>query len=351
MSQAYLDFIKYCLHQDSEIPKESEKIGWWGFMTFCNRQNVLGIVLDGMDRSQLSVPSNIVLEWFSYVENIKAQNKLIDKRSVDISRIFKEKGYRSCILKGQANALYYPNPELRSPGDIDIWVEGNEVEIIKIILKDCPDAHYSIHHIKFPVFDDVPIEVHYRPVYMSNWFKNKKLQNFIRNKEIEQFDHQVKLNDSTVGGLTNDFNLVFQMLHMYNHFFTSRNNLKQMIDYYYLLKKSFFEKTDTGEVMDLLDDLGVKRYAAGVMWIQKEVLGIEDNCLLLKPNSKYGRVILSEMLTFGTRAESSNLSLVIHQFVGNMRLIPYFPSEVLINPLFLIWHQWWKFKTRWAINK
>ena len=138
---------------------------------------------------------------------------------------------------------------------------------------------------------------------------------------------------------------------MSSRHYTSRNNLKQMIDYYYLLKKSFFEKTDTGEVMDLLDDLGVKRYAAGVMWIQKEVLGIEDNCLLLKPNSKYGRVILSEMLTFGTRAESSNLSLVIHQFVGNMRLIPYFPSEVLINPLFLIWHQWWKFKTRWAINK
>lgn len=351
MSQAYLDFIKYCLHQDSEIPIESEKIGWGGFMTFCNRQNVLGIVLDGMDRSQLSVPSNIVLEWFSYVENIKAQNKLIDKRSVDISRIFKEKGYRSCILKGQANALYYPNPELRSPGDIDIWVEGNEVEIIKIILKDCPDAHYSIHHIKFPVFNDVSVEVHYRPVYMSNWFKDKILQKYIRKKEMEQFDYLEKMSDSTFGTLTNDFNLVFQMLHMYNHFFTSRNNLKQMMDYYYLLKKSFFEKTDTGEVMDLLDDLGVKRYAAGVMWIQKEVLGIEDNCLLLKPNSKYGRVILSEMLTFGTKAESSNLSLVIHQFVGNMRLIPYFPSEVLINPLFLIWHQWWKLKTKMEINK
>lgn len=351
MSRVYLDFIRYCLHQKEELPERIITICWEDFIAFCRRQGVLGLVLEGMDRSKLSVPSNVVLEWFSYVERIKSENLLLDKRSVEVSHFFKEKNYRSCILKGQANALYYPDPELRSPGDIDIWVDGNEIEIIKLILKKYPDAHYSIHHVKFPIYADTSVEVHYRPVYMSNWFKDKVLQRFIHKKEEEQFEHLEKLKDGKIGVLTNEFNLVFQMLHMYNHFFTSRNNLKQMIDYYYLLKKSFNEETDTKEVLALIDDLGVKKYAAGMMWIQKEILGIEEDALLLTPNSEYGKIILREMLTFGNRMESSKLSLVIHQIVSNLRLIPYFPFEVLINPLFLVWHQWWKMKVRWFLKR
>ena len=350
MSRVYLDFIRYCLHQKEELPERIITICWEDFIAFCRRQGVLGLVLEGMDRSRLSVPSNVVLEWFSYVERIKSENLLLDKRSVEVSHFFNEKNYRSCILKGQANALYYPKPELRSPGDIDIWVEGKVIDIIKLILKEHPDVHYSIHHIKFPIYKETTVEVHYRPVYMTNWFKDKILQKFILKKEFEQFNHQVKMKDRAIGVLTNEFNLAFQMLHMYNHFFTSRNNLKQMIDYYYLLKKSFNEETDTKEVLALLDDLGVKKYAAGMMWIQKEILGIEEDALLLTPNSEYGNIILREMLTFGNRMESSKLSLVIHQIVGNLRLIPYFPFEVLINPLFLVWHQWWKMKVRWFLK-
>ena len=353
MSQVFLDFIKYCLQQKVELPDKVNSINWEDFIAFCRRQGVLGLVLEGMDRSKLSVPSNVVLEWFSYVERIKSENLLLDKRSVEVSHFFNEKKYRSCILKGQANALYYPKPELRSPGDIDIWVEGKVIDIIKLILKEHPDVHYSIHHIKFPIYKETTVEVHYRPVYMTNWFKDKVLQRFIHKKEEEQFEHLEKLKDGKIGVLTNEFNLVFQMLHMYNHFFTSRNNLKQMIDYYYLLEKSHVEGTANKEVLALLDDLGVKKYAEGVMWIQKEILGIEGESLLFSPNSKYGKVILREMISYGTENETSNLSLIIRQFVGNLRLIPYFPSEVLINPLFLVWHQWWKLKAKFrlAMNK
>ena len=81
------------------------------------------------------------------------------------------------------------------------------------------------------------------------------------------------------------------------------------------------------------------------MWVMKEVLGLEEKYLYVKPDEKVGMIILSESMRFGTFAENK-LKQVIQQFAGNLRLVRYFPSEVLISPLFLIWHQWWKIKVK-----
>ena len=79
------------------------------------------------------------------------------------------------ILKGLVNGLMYPRQEYRSPGDIDIWVEGDAVDVIKTLLESCPEAHYSLNHVKMPVFDDVSVEVHYSPSNIMNWYKDRVL--------------------------------------------------------------------------------------------------------------------------------------------------------------------------------
>ncbi len=357
MRKDYIDFIRYTIHPEMDVPLGTKDIDWSDFMAFCNRQNVLGVVIDGMDRSHLSIPSNVVFEWFSYVENIKNRNLLMNKRSCDVTDYFREKGLRSCIIKGQANAQMYPHPELRSPGDIDIWVEGDAVDIIKTVLKVFPRSHYSIHHVKFPLFKDVSIEVHYRPVYLCNWHKDVVLQRYIRTKEEEQFDHQMEMGSKLVGTLTNDFNLVFQMLHMYNHFFSSRNNLKQMIDYYYLLKKWFTDTpekdrvTYADEISNLFKELGVDKYASGVMWVLKDGLGLEDKYLLTVSNPKIGEIVLNELMNSGVSVFKSKVVLLWNRFKDNIKLIRYFPTEVLLNPFFLIWHQWWKSKMKWSLKR
>ena len=46
--------------------------------------------------------------------------------AIHVSEWFRKKGFRTCILKGQGNAMMYPNPCSRTPGDFDIWVEGGD---------------------------------------------------------------------------------------------------------------------------------------------------------------------------------------------------------------------------------
>ena len=347
----YLDFIRYAVAMEEQLPDSCKEIDWNGFYKFCSQQGVLGVAFQGLERSNLKIPQNLLFEWIGTVEHIKKTNLLTNQCMLKVSQYFEKKNLRTCILKGQANALMYPNPALRSPGDIDIWVEGQREDIIKIVLKETPNAHYSIHHIKMPIFKDVSVEVHYRPIYLSNWFLDKKLQRYISNNEERQFSHRVNVDQATIGSLTNDFNVVYQLLHMNAHFFTTRNNLKQFVDYYYLLKETDANSENyKTEIQKLFKDFGVLKYATGIMWVMKEILGLEDKYLVVEPSEKEGRLILNESLYFGTWSKNK-LRSVIEQFVANARIVGHYPKDVLIGPLFLIWHQWLKIKIKLALKK
>ncbi len=64
-----------------------------------------------------------------------------------VSGWFRENGFRSCTLKVQGNALLYPYPLHRTPGDIDIWVSGYPSEVIRFVRSVAPNEKESYHHI------------------------------------------------------------------------------------------------------------------------------------------------------------------------------------------------------------
>ena len=143
--QAYIDFIRYSLETTGNLPYSCKKIDWEDFLLYCNRQGIIGVVFEGIKKSGIRKLGNDLYEWISLSETIKSQNQLVNKRLIEVTQFFEDQGMRSCILKGQASGLMYPNPEDRSPGDIDIWVEGEREDIIRMVLAVTPHAHYSIH--------------------------------------------------------------------------------------------------------------------------------------------------------------------------------------------------------------
>ncbi len=343
--QSYFEFVKYAIGNQAEVPVSSHGIDWSDFLAFCERQCIQGLAFQGIERSGIKISQDVLFEWIGSAEQIKAMNRLIDKRSRQMSLFWKKLGHRSCILKGQANARMYPYPELRSPGDIDIWVEGNDVDITKAVLDEVPDAHYSFHHVKMPVFDDVSVEVHYRPAYMSSWRKDKKLQNLTKSIADSQFENTNGAGDEELTCLTDDFNALFLIIHMFGHCFSSHNNLKQLIDYYYLLKRGLSVEQKEW-VKRQFEILGVEKYAAGIMWIEQEILGLEENFLIVEPNKNIGELLLGYVVNYGARPKRNRLSLLFHRITDNLPLLRYFPSTVLIGPIYLIWHQWWKLKMK-----
>lgn len=344
----YYNLLRCSLHETNEVPSGVDSINWADFYDYCRKQGVLGIELEYLDRMSLKPPKDIMLQWIMIVEGLKNQNKVTNARIKELINYWGKTNHRCVVLKGQANATMYPKPDYRCPGDIDLWVDGNEVEIIRQVLSVCPDAPYSIHHVRMPIFKDVPVEVHYRPVYLTNWFIDRRLKQYIEKNKENQFLNKCVIDGLEVGCLTRSMNLVVQLIHMYTHFVGTRNNFKQLFDYYFLLRCT--SNDDKKDLPELFKELGVLRYARGIMWIMKDVLGLEEDYLYVEPDEKVGRVILSETNRFGEYSQNTFV-MILQQFIYNLKLIRLFPSEVLISPLFLGWHQWWKYKTTRALRR
>ena len=130
------------------------------------------------------------------------------------------------------------------------------------------------------------------------------------------------LEGKEIGHLTDDFNAVYEMLHMYAHFFTSRNSFKQFIDYYYLLKRGLSEQ-QKADVTARFEEFKVDRYARGIMWIMKDTLGLDEGFLIVEPSERIGRAVLGESMRYGTFS-SKKLWGVLQEFLGNLRVVGCF---------------------------
>ena len=362
--KAYIDFIKFSIGGVQSVPQSIRDIDWEVFFEFCKRQCILGLVFQGIERDTSYIPRRMLLKWIGYVVNTKNLNSDIDKKVYAICKLWNKYGYESCILKGQANAMMYPSPEKRVPGDIDVWVRKKEdrngvskkkkvMDIIRIAQEIAPSGHYSLHHVTLPVFRNTPVEVHYRPVFLNNWWIDKRLQHYIDTAEDAQFGNKIRLSGfkSEISTPTDEFNAIFMLLHMWHHLLSTRNNMKQLIDYYYLLKRAE-GKLDKEKINRLFHQFGVMRYARGIMWVEANMFGLDEKCLLTEPDEKMGRLLMRETLNFNgkRKAKKFGMSDFLHRIAGNLHLLFYFPMSVIIDPIYLVWHQWWKYNMKKSLK-
>ena len=103
-----------------------------------------------------------------------------------------------------------------------------------------------------------------------------------------------------------------------------------------------------------LKELGLWKFAGGIMYIMQEVFGMPASRLIVPPNEKYGRFVLNEVLEAGNfgrhdarnRFGRSQLGHNLQRVYRDIRLVRYFPAEALCEPLFRIWHFFWRMKNK-----
>ena len=321
----------------SHTPSEEE---WAMLYDMSQKQSVSGLAflsLDKLSENGQKPPLNILYDWIGLSEQIKKQNILLDRRTIDISNLFAAANFRTCILKGQGNSRLYPVPSSRTPGDIDIWVYGYKHHktnqkclrnrILEFVKERTTKAREQYHHIDFPIYDDVSVEVHFTP---------GRLLNPIYNRRFQKFPNIV-------------FNAVYQMAHIMIHFFIEGIGLRHFVDYYYVLTNINEGLRD--EIIVNFHHLGLDKFARGVMWIEHYCLGLDKEHLLLEPSEKIGRIIQTEMLEGGNfghydqRYKIRNKGYLMRGLVDSFRLMRFaffFPQDVFWKLLLKIENQRWK---------
>lgn len=354
--QIFFDFLRSCIGSESELPSSLKEADWNELYAIAQRQALVGILFDGIERlpsSDMGISRDLLLQWMAQCQMLEKANMRLNDAAIQVSEWFGKKGFRTCILKGQGNALLYPNGLHRTPGDIDIWLEGGDKRVISFVRTILPNGKACYHHIDFPSYNGVEVEVHYRPSFLLCFWHNRRLQNYYERVKEEQFSHRVKLGEQgEVVIPTAEFNLIFQLTHIYAHLMNEGIGLRQLLDYYFVLQHADIK--NVVELQKNLKHIGLWKFAGAVMYIVKEVFGMAESKLIVLPNEKYGKFVLNEVLeagNFGTydkrnRFGRSKLGHNIQRVYRDIRLMSYFPAEALCEPIFRTWHFFWRMKNK-----
>ena len=245
-TSAILLFLNYCLGKKVDMSMVVAKIDWRQPYTFASRQALLGFCFDGIERltkefseelKQNPMGRDLLMAWMGKAQQIRRQNIKVNVVASKLYSMLREDGLRCCILKGQGNALMYPNAYSRNPGDIDVWVNASREQITEYAKKHFEigdDIRYQ--HIETSV-DGVPVELHFFPCTMNNPLYHARLQKWFRRNADLQCSHIVGLPDGAgdIAIPTTAFNVVYQLTHLYHHFFDEGIGMRQIIDYYYVV--------------------------------------------------------------------------------------------------------------------
>lgn len=112
----------------SRVPTKNE---WMALYQESEKQSILGVVLDGLERlpEEQRPPRIDLLQWIGLVQAIEQNTIAMAKASSGAVAYFRGKGFACTLLKGSAVGRYYPNPNRRQSGDIDVWLDGGRERI------------------------------------------------------------------------------------------------------------------------------------------------------------------------------------------------------------------------------
>ena len=243
---AIFAFLKYCLGYKGDMSRVIAGMNWHELYSFASKQALLGLCFDGIERlgkeypeelKQNSIGRELLMTWMGKAQQIRRQNMKVNAVAGKLFAMLRVDGMRCCVLKGQGNALMYPNPYSRTPGDIDVWVNASREDITEYA-----KTHFEIgddirfHHLETS-FDGVPVELHFFPGIMNNPIYHARLQKWFRRNADLQCSHIVRLPDGAgdIAIPTTAFNVVYQLTHLYHHFFDEGIGMRQIIDYYYVV--------------------------------------------------------------------------------------------------------------------
>ena len=369
MTQALtnLSFLRYSLGDEADLSIVVTKTNWQQLFSFASNQAIIGICFDGINRlgqeysdklKKKPIERNLLMTWMGAAQQIRRQNIKVNMVASKLYSMLREDGLRCCILKGQGNALMYPNAYSRNPGDIDVWVNASREQITEYAQK-----HFEIgddirfHHLETSV-DGVPVELHFFPGIMNNPIYNVRLQKWFKLNADLQCSNVVGLPDGAgdIAIPTSAFNVVYQLTHLYHHFFDEGIGMRQIIDYYYVVSMLNVNCEMLTWLPKELKYLGVWKFAGAVMYVLHEVLGLPEEKMIVPMDEKRGKLLLAEILNggnfgqhftkYGHFTQQGMAKKYFLKIWRNMHFVRYYPVEALSEPIFRTWHFFWTMKNK-----
>ena len=197
------------------------------------------------------------------------------------ARLMEENGIAYVVFKGLAVARHYPEPFVRTMGDVDFYVPKEDflraVEVIEQGLhvemdKEKVDKHYSFD------WQGIRFEMHYQIETFGNR-RHQRCFNRMIDEAMAEHTDSFKVCDSEgketeVSVLPPEEDLIVVFKHWFNHLLVEGVGLRQTLDLVVLLNV-YRDKINIGRLMTALDGIGYMKAFRAMLTMMKQNFGMD----------------------------------------------------------------------------
>jgi len=290
-------------------------------------QSVLGLVLAGLEHSDIKPPKELLLQWIGEVQIIEQRNKAMNDFLSKLSESLHKEGVDFFLLKGQGVAQCYERPLWRSSGDIDLLLDDDNFFKAQKYLYSIASGYEPLlkeeKHQEFTVGAWI-VELHgNQPTHFSRITDSllESLQEYEFNKgDVREWNN----NGASVKLLSPDSDVLFLFTHYLKHFFRGGIGLRQICDWCRLLW-TFSEEINKSLLEQRLKQMGLmtewKAFAALAVY----ELGYPAEDMLFYVDTKKWKRKSSKVLEFVLKTGNFGHN----RAMGYYKQYPYLVTKVI----------------------
>lgn len=257
------------------------------FMELCERHQVSSLMYDILSKGGL-LSGQQIAELKKTTATVVLQNYRRLLLAKYITNAFKEQDIECALLKGASTGKFYPVPEYRKSGDLDILIKdltklekaGEILEGLGFAPEDTTQSlHYaSIHQIVYISSDNIAIELH---TTLAEPFDDAAVNSLIQTTLSSRGDY-IKEDEilSVRLPVLTDYMHGFELLvHMLHHFLASGFGLRLLCDWAVFWNRDDIDRVEQEKYLELVRETGLKTFSDTVTAICIDYLGLNSGAV------------------------------------------------------------------------
>lgn len=221
-----ISLIRGVLNEDYKI--EYDDCDWQKIYSLACEHSVVNLLYYAVEKGDTNIPDSIKSRLQGHFMSLVMQLHKQKQCFAVLSREFAENKIRFLSLKGQSVRDAYPEEEMRSSCDVDLFYDSaytdrmHEIaQRLGFVLRETGENHYEYEK------GNITVEFHYA-LTPPNSFLNEYY------KDVWE---KLKTDDGLKHSFTTEDNYIYIILHFVKHFFSGGGGIRQMADIYMYNKK------------------------------------------------------------------------------------------------------------------
>lgn len=289
-----LNLIKMALGKSAECALP-DALEWSTLFGLSVKQCVPSVVLDGLNKSLVSaaLPGKVVgktdkLKWLGMLLNMERQYAIHESVVAELAAVYQSAGYRMMLLKGYGLSKYWPIPNHRPTGDIDIYLmymdsDGKDKcqpawKRADLMMKEKfgVEIDNSHHHHSVFTYKGIMVENHYDFINVHSHRSNQWIENEFKTLALTGSEEYTFDNGAKLLFPSPLLNCLFVARHNACHFAAEHLNLRQLLDWALFVEKRN-EDMDWDYFWSTAKKMGMEKFVLCMAFIAIEQLSFEKS--------------------------------------------------------------------------